>query len=171
MKTPTEPFSLSQGARPIDQLHDELSKSLRLRVVGIPRPPSAGEADARVAVLFSGGLDCAVLARLASDLVPPTQPIDLLNVAFENPRIASQFPGKSQDELYELCPDRITGRRSFAELLRTCSSRTWHFVTVSPSHASLQFATLELTCLGKHTLYGNPWTPRGDCASFAPSPN
>jgi asparagine synthetase B (glutamine-hydrolysing) len=103
--------------------------------VNIPRPPSAGEADARVAVLFSGGLDCTVLARLASDLVPPTQPIDLLNVAFENLRIASQFPGKSQDELYELCPDRITGRRSFEELLKTCPSRTWHFVTVSPFQA------------------------------------
>ncbi|XP_032813164.2 asparagine synthetase domain-containing protein 1 [Petromyzon marinus] len=41
----------------------------------------AGEAS--VAVLFSGGLDCMVLAALAHRHVPAHEPIDLLNVAFE----------------------------------------------------------------------------------------
>lgn len=96
----------------------------------IPLPPDASESDARLAVLFSGGLDCTVLARVASEIMPSGQPVDLINVAFENPRIASQHRDRSQQELYELCPDRITGRKAFAELLETCFSRSWRFVTV-----------------------------------------
>ena len=38
--------------------------------------------DARGAVLFSGGSDCRVLARLADLHLPPEQPLDLINVAF-----------------------------------------------------------------------------------------
>ncbi|KAI9334277.1 asparagine synthase-domain-containing protein [Obelidium mucronatum] len=38
-------------------------------------------------VLFSGGLDCMVLAALAAKNLPPGSPIDLLNVAFDNPRV------------------------------------------------------------------------------------
>lgn len=111
-------------------LHNHLIQSMEKRVLDVPLPPGAAEASARLAVLFSGGLDCTVLARLASDVVPAGQPIDLLNVAFENPRVASQNRGCSQDELYELCPDRITGRKSFAELVSVCPGRPWRFVTV-----------------------------------------
>ena len=64
-------------------------------------------------------------------MMPPEQAIDLINVAFENPRIAAQNTKLSADELYELCPDRMTGRKSFAELLTVCPSRRWRFVTVS----------------------------------------
>ena len=103
-------------------------------MLGVPLPPAASPTDARIAVLFSGGLDCTVLARLASDLLPLEQPIDLLNVAFENPRLAAQNKLASQEELFELCPDRITGRKSFAELLETCPGRQWRLVTVSKGH-------------------------------------
>lgn len=104
----------------------------------IPLPPGASNSDARLAVLFSGGLDCTVLARITSEILPSGQPIDLINVAFENPRIASQHRGHSREELYELCPDRITGRKSFAELLKTCPGRLWRFVTVCPgSHMTV----------------------------------
>lgn len=105
-------------------------ESLRLRVLNVPIPPRAETSDARVAVLFSGGLDCTVLARIASDIMPAGQAIDLINVAFENPRIASQNTKLSTAELYELCPDRMTGRKSFAELLAVCPDRPWRFVTV-----------------------------------------
>lgn len=37
----------------------------------------------KVAILFSGGLDSAVLASLAHQYLPQGEPIDLLNVAFE----------------------------------------------------------------------------------------
>lgn len=59
--------------------------------------------EAHVAVLFSGGLDCATLALLADRSVPAEQPIDLLNVAFENPRVldAAQRAAASQNRAQE----------------------------------------------------------------------
>lgn len=131
MELPSSTSKLSAVSASVNQLHEHLISSLQPRVLDIPLPPSATEKDARVAILFSGGLDCTVLARLVSDLVPTEQPIDLLNVAFENPRIAAQNPAMSQDELYELCPDRVTGRRSFAELVTACPGRRWRLVAVS----------------------------------------
>lgn len=113
------------------ELHQHLLASLKLRVLNVPLPPYTNELGARVAILFSGGLDCTVLARLAHDLLPSSHRIDLVNVAFENPRIAAQLQQSGTLDLYELCPDRITGRKSFAELLEICPSRCWNFVTVS----------------------------------------
>jgi asparagine synthetase B (glutamine-hydrolysing) len=114
----------------VQELHSRLVESLRLRVLDVPLPPKATPTDARVAVLFSGGLDCTVLARLSHDMIPADQCIDLINVAFENPRIAGQFKNLSREELYEKCPDRMTGRNAFAELSGVCPGRTWRFVAV-----------------------------------------
>lgn len=89
--------------------------------------------DARVAILFSGGLDCTILARLCHDLIPIHEPIDLLNVAFENPRVHAKLaPGTSP---YEMCPDRITGRSSHAELGKVCPGRCWQFVEINVPYA------------------------------------
>lgn len=120
----------------------------------------------KLAVLFSGGLDCSVLARIAHDILPLDHPIDLLNVAFENPRVilaakqppkvskkarkqkqpveeqpveaTSESPAESEPPLqteeaspYESCPDRMTGRSAFAELLKVCPGRQWRFVAVN----------------------------------------
>lgn len=75
-----------------------LRESLRLRVLNIPEPPTVAEnSKVRVAVLFSGGLDCTVLARMAHDLLPGDQQIDLINVAFENPRVV--LAARSQHKL------------------------------------------------------------------------
>jgi hypothetical protein len=40
-----------------------------------------------VAVLFSGGVDCAVLAAVLNRVLPPNVPVDLVNVAFDNARV------------------------------------------------------------------------------------
>ncbi|CAH0726032.1 unnamed protein product, partial [Brenthis ino] len=77
-------------------------------------------------ILFSGGLDCTILAFLADKYVPKDQPIDLINVAFET---------KNNDS-YDV-PDRITGRESFEELKRTCGSRQWVFREVNVSRVKL----------------------------------
>ena len=37
-------------------------------------------------MICQGGIDCMVIAALADQVVDPQQSIDLLNVAFENPR-------------------------------------------------------------------------------------
>jgi asparagine synthetase B (glutamine-hydrolysing) len=104
-----------------------------------------------MAVLFSGGLDCTVLARIAHDLLPADQEIDLLNVAFENPRTINAAEKASQTDkqktmsssntestaitsetisCYEKCPDRETGRKAFRELQSVCPGRRWRFVAV-----------------------------------------
>lgn len=114
-------------------LREQLLESLRLRILNIPPPPSPS-GRTRVAVLFSGGLDCTVLARLAHEVLDASQEIDLLNVAFENPRVVAHLQKESDGKLpdfYEACPDRITGRRSFAELRTVCPGRAFRFVAVS----------------------------------------
>ncbi|SOV07603.1 uncharacterized protein UDID_05384 [Ustilago sp. UG-2017a] len=74
----------SSKAKTLADLLEVLSASVRKRVTNINTDQPADEAH--VAVLFSGGLDCTTLALLADRFVPPEQPIDLLNVAFENIR-------------------------------------------------------------------------------------
>ena len=129
----------------MSQLRWHLTESLRPRVSDVPVPPSATATDARVAILFSGGVDCTVLARLASEAMPSEQTIDLINVAFENPRIAAQnLKSGTSVNIYETCPDRITGRKSFAELQSACPARPWCFLTVSftmPADATVLTAT------------------------------
>ncbi|KAF8942877.1 hypothetical protein BGZ47_006047 [Haplosporangium gracile] len=61
-----------------------LGDSVRRRVQDIPRTRLLH--DARVGILFSGGLDCLCLAALADRFLPEGEAIDLLNVGFENPR-------------------------------------------------------------------------------------
>ncbi len=60
----------------------------------------------KVAILFSGGLDCTLLAHLTDLIVEPNETIDLLNVAFENPRVGGGYD----------TPDRKLGIQSFEEL-------------------------------------------------------
>lgn len=98
--------------------------------------------QARVAILFSGGLDCICLAALANQHLPESEAIDLLNVAFENPRIEkaksqpikkkknkkSKKEGEESEQKVETpvmepevrsiydTPDRLTGRAGVEEL-------------------------------------------------------
>ena len=162
MRLPAEPAPppLSLGARsePVQALERLLSEAVATRVTNIPSwnaTPGDGLGDTRVGVLFSGGLDCTVLARLASDHLPQDQGVDLINVAFENPRLASRMPsGAGPFEIYEACPDRITGRASFAELQKTCPGRAWRFVAVKrPTNATgANWCTDYLTTIGERAL-------------------
>ncbi|KAK0392537.1 hypothetical protein NLU13_2032 [Sarocladium strictum] len=125
------PCPLTQQSHSVEQLHQHLMRSLNCRVLDVPRPPGCHVNGSRIAVLFSGGLDCTVLARLLNDIVPETHSVDLINVAFENPRIRAQQAGADLEKLYEICPDRVTGRKSFAELVSVCPGRRWRFVAVN----------------------------------------
>ncbi|KAI9141651.1 asparagine synthase [Paraphysoderma sedebokerense] len=58
----------------------------RLTQVSSRSSPSSSS-SAKIAILFSGGIDCTVLALLTHLCIPEHESIDLLNVAFENPRI------------------------------------------------------------------------------------
>lgn len=138
---PSSDFILTSSSPSVGALKQLLLESLRLRVLDVPQPVSADVAvPSRIAVLFSGGLDCTVLARLIHDLLEPDQEIDLINVAFENPRVVAQLEKESRGtavDFYEACPDRITGRKSFAELLNVCPGRGFRFVAVSCVHLAM----------------------------------
>lgn len=132
----------------VKDLQSKLRQSLTLRIEDVPVPPGYIQGEsAKIAVLFSGGLDCTLLARLAHDILPTNEPIDLLNVAFENPRVAAAAAATSKQKtssssspseptsFYETCPDRITGRSAHAELQRTCPGRVWRFVAIDIPYA------------------------------------
>ncbi|KAJ3300374.1 hypothetical protein HK104_001337 [Borealophlyctis nickersoniae] len=67
------------------ELEERLAHSVQRRIETIPAHSDPKES--RLGILFSGGLDCMCLAALADRFLPPREPCDLLNVAFENPRI------------------------------------------------------------------------------------
>ncbi|KAI4729299.1 hypothetical protein E4T49_02823 [Aureobasidium sp. EXF-10728] len=131
LESPASPLGPSSPA--VAKIEALLHDSLHLRVSNIPAPSYSEPSfpAASLAILFSGGLDCSLLARLSHDIFDPTQPIDLLNVAFENPRVHRRPADADQSwSAFELCPDRITGRASFAELQAVCPGRVWRFVAI-----------------------------------------
>lgn len=97
---------------------------------------------------------------LSNRHIPVDEPIDLLNVAFENPRKIklqaegnpggipkkekkararkAETKGRLVDTSY-MVPDRVTGLQEVEELRRLCPDRVWNFVSlclVSDSTAS-----------------------------------
>lgn len=96
----------------------------------------------KVGILFSGGLDSTILAALANEFVPPGEPIDLLNVAFEREKKKGNTNRKAarekkhvnaleEKEVTYLVPDRITGKKALDDLKRLSPNRQWNFVQVS----------------------------------------
>lgn len=123
---------LNLRAPALDALLEKLRHSLAVRITNIPSLPSPASLPIKIAILFSGGLDCALVARIIHDLLPKDQDVDLLNVAFENPRVhnAVNAGNDMPSAPYSYCPDRATGLSSHAELLRVCPGRTWRFVSI-----------------------------------------
>jgi len=80
----------------------------------------------KIGVLFSGGLDSAILTVIADKYVPEDESIDLINVAFENQNTSHT---NGEKESYNV-PDRKTGRQTYSELLRICPNRKWNFIEV-----------------------------------------
>lgn len=133
------PASIHPDSKAVTDLYQKLHNSLALRVENIPRPPAAQASGPRLAVLFSGGVDCSILARMIHDLLPQDHALDLLNVAFENPRVVTAANARSAEAKQETtlssspyanCPDRITGISTFTELINVCPGRLWRFVSI-----------------------------------------
>ncbi|EWC45195.1 hypothetical protein DRE_06083 [Drechslerella stenobrocha 248] len=151
------PPALTPDSLPVSRLYNLLRDSVRLRVQNIPLHsiPSVPGHDgilrpSKVGILFSGGLDCSMLAKIAHDILPTNEPIELLNVAFERRRLPTKAPRHKKkvilntseeptggpggepifhpdDDIYAACPDRQTGRRSWRELQTVCPDRDWRF--------------------------------------------
>jgi asparagine synthetase B (glutamine-hydrolysing) len=126
-------YNLEDPKTPLHFL-DVLAAAVSVRTRTIPQTHShtytlTSMTAPRIAVLFSGGLDCSVLAWLIHTLLPPDEPIDLINVAFENPRTIVTQNIKPAD-IYSACPDRITGLAGWRELIALAPARDWTFVEV-----------------------------------------
>ncbi|KAI7898362.1 asparagine synthase-domain-containing protein [Cokeromyces recurvatus] len=151
-KTNVEPAIDSQMQKTIEEFISILGDSVQKRVADIPYLNTKGQA--RVAILFSGGLDCICLAALANKYLPMSESIDLLNVAFENPRVenAAKIRNKKNKKdqqtkedmpitrsIYDT-PDRLTGKAGVEELQRIAPERVWNFVEINVPYAeSLEF--------------------------------
>jgi asparagine synthetase B (glutamine-hydrolysing) len=150
------PGLLTEQSKAVTNLEGVLRTSLWLRVSDIPEPLPLDTGQGtlgrtKLAVLFSGGLDCTVLARILHELLPKDEPIDLLNVAFENPRIHKDVNAEVGGSAYELCPDRITGRASYEELQNTCPNRDWRFVAVNiPYEETMEHRQIVISLMHPH---------------------
>ncbi|KAJ1565750.1 Asparagine synthetase domain-containing protein 1 [Nowakowskiella sp. JEL0078] len=126
-----------------------LQKSVQRRAETIPDiiKETTNISPARLGILFSGGLDCMCLAAIVNKCIPENEPIDLLNVSFENPRIQKArneernkhkkkgLPAQNdsidnETKKYEV-PDRLTGIRSVEELRKIYPLREWRFVEIN----------------------------------------
>lgn len=76
---------------------------------------------AKIGILFSGGIDCTILAMLANEFIDIDQPIDLINVSFE--KIVRT--NKSSAPIDYNTPDRISARNSLVELNEL--TKRWEF--------------------------------------------
>ncbi|KAK6221375.1 hypothetical protein LQW54_001474 [Pestalotiopsis sp. IQ-011] len=103
---PEQDVKLDHDSSSVSAVRQHLVEALKLRVLNVPKPPSLPgndvEDDARIAVLFSGGLDCTVMARLVHELLPSSQSIDLINVAFQNARKAASQQSVSAETTAEV---------------------------------------------------------------------
>lgn len=95
---------------------------------GSGEEPSPALPAAGVAVLFSGGVDSALVARLAADEVPAGLAIELVTVCFAG--------GSS--------PDRLSAREGAAELARACPSREFRLVEVDSTLDAVDAAEARL---------------------------
>ncbi|XP_070531397.1 asparagine synthetase domain-containing protein 1 isoform X2 [Cardiocondyla obscurior] len=111
----------------------------------------------KIGILFSGGLDSAILAAIADKYVPEDESIDLINVAFERPASKNQNTSwansakENVTQKYDV-PDRKTGRQTYSELLRICPSRKWNFIQCNISQAELQVYRASRICDLLHPL-------------------
>ncbi|VEN57632.1 unnamed protein product [Callosobruchus maculatus] len=120
----------------INKLEILLQKSIKARVSGIPNSCSnclnknVHCKHAKIGILYSGGVDCSVLAILLDKCIDSESPIDLMNVAFDE---SNQYNA----------PDRLTGLQGLNELRQICPERKWNFLTINVPQEELNLMRKE----------------------------
>ena len=89
----------------LDTITEMMKQSVYDRTINIPF--SVDENNTAVSVMFSGGLDSTLLARILCKLLDPSIGIDLINVSFAPDTSADRFTSIfSYHELCNLFPER-----------------------------------------------------------------
>lgn len=118
--------------RVLEETIGMLKTSIFRRVMTIPHIlEDPGNSPAHLAILFSGGIDSVIMTIIADQCLPPSCPIDLINVAFRNDRFLKQQKSQDPDTNTFNVPDRISGLRAREELCRLSPHRQWNFVIVN----------------------------------------
>lgn len=112
-------------------LFDSVSRRVQL-VHGETQQSERSRGSAPIAVLFSGGLDSTLLAHLTHLALPADEVIELINVAFENPRVLAAA-GTAQSSRYDT-PDRLLSRQTLDQLRRVCPGRRWKLIEIDVSY-------------------------------------
>lgn len=128
-----------------DELIELLTRSVRARVEATPPfckncIKSTNEVHCshpKIGILFSGGIDCSILAILANKFIDKSNAIDLLNVSFE--KIVRNRTQNQPHETYET-PDRLTSRETLNELMKLCPERKWNLIEVNVTRDELKDA-------------------------------
>lgn len=115
-----------------DRLIELLKKSIKERIINTPKyckqcvklqNPCT---HARLGILFSGGIDCAIISLIADQFVDRDIPIDLLNVAFEKVsrvKTSRSAPSKSSELIDWNVPDRCTAKQTLTEMQHLTPTR------------------------------------------------
>lgn len=129
-KSAEEIFQQLLSIRPVQATCDEIEMRLENSIADriLATPPRCRQCmrcsdthceHARIGILFSGGIDCTILAVLTDKLLDADQQIDLINVSFEK---VSRSPSKNVPIDYNT-PDRLSARESIEELKRISPKR------------------------------------------------
>lgn len=81
----------------------------------------------KIGILFSGGVDCTLLAVLADKLISPALAINLYNVAFEKVTKSNAPP---KDPNWNV-PDRLSAIEALEELKILSPDRNWNLIEIN----------------------------------------
>lgn len=101
----------------IEQLYERLLNAVRKRVSTI-FPLKSPHDTSKLAILFSGGIDCTLLAGFCGEILEENTTVDLLNVSFSNPRAKLS---------YDETPDRVLAIKNANLLNEVYNKRKVYF--------------------------------------------
>jgi asparagine synthetase B (glutamine-hydrolysing) len=99
----------------VKQVLQALRKAVAMRCTCIDASTPTQSSEARIMILFSGGVDSTLIAALAHEVLDPEEPIDLVNICFNG--------GTS--------PDRLAALDALQELKESFApTRRWKFIAI-----------------------------------------
>ena len=95
----------------IEGLEKVIREAIEVRIDVLPIAKDKKIESSRLGILFSGGIDSMLIARLVDTILPIDVTVDLFNVAFE-----MKIINKKQTTTTYDVPDRLTGIEGLHEL-------------------------------------------------------